>query len=242
MEDIRGFVAESWDDIKSPTTSDFTSKIHQLKDLVGNYDQVSVSPTMSYMSCISSWLLGSFGLQAFVIAPTYVDYIHYKKYISIHFFLGGWVTYMHWLHDDTTGKLQNLSEISWFTWVFWLVLVVFVLCCLRASHPWKKCLNSDDLSRQETIGQHFPKNCSKIGHPYEAITNLFGWNIFIPLLSANKTSHVDLKIRWDLDIFSEYHPMVRAFGFRTGSNTHAVGHQRYCPLTVVIFQSPYCQG
>ena len=54
MEDIRGFVAESWDDIKSPTTSDFTSKIHQLKDLVGNYDQVSVSPTMSYMSCISS--------------------------------------------------------------------------------------------------------------------------------------------------------------------------------------------
>ena len=54
MEDIRGFVAESWDDIKSPTTSDFTSKIHQLKDLVGNYDQVCVSPTLSHMSCISS--------------------------------------------------------------------------------------------------------------------------------------------------------------------------------------------
>ena len=36
-----------------------------------------------------------------------------------------------------TGKLQNLSEISWFAWVFWFVLVGFVLCWLRASHHWR---------------------------------------------------------------------------------------------------------
>ena len=40
MEDIEGFIAESWDDIKSPTTSDFTSKTQQLKELIGNFDQV----------------------------------------------------------------------------------------------------------------------------------------------------------------------------------------------------------
>ena len=130
MEDIRGFVAESWDDIKSPTTSDFTSKIHQLKDLVGNYDQVCVSPTLSHMSCISSWLLGSFGLQAFVIATTFDHYIHYKEYKNIHFFLGGWhtCTYIH--------CMMMIPQINWkiclksaglhesFGWC-WLIL-----CCV----------------------------------------------------------------------------------------------------------------
>lgn len=43
MDDIKGFLTESWDDIKSPTTSDFTSKIQQLKDLVVNFEQVSSS-------------------------------------------------------------------------------------------------------------------------------------------------------------------------------------------------------
>jgi len=40
MDTIAAFLSESWDDIKSPTTSEFTSKIHQLKDLVGNFEQV----------------------------------------------------------------------------------------------------------------------------------------------------------------------------------------------------------
>lgn len=42
MDNINAFISESWDDIKSPTTSDFTSKISQLKDLIGNCDQVRV--------------------------------------------------------------------------------------------------------------------------------------------------------------------------------------------------------
>ena len=44
------------------------------------------------------------------------------------------------------------------------------------------------LSGQETVGQHFPMNCSEIGHSYEAFTYLVGQNIFIRLLSANKNS------------------------------------------------------
>ncbi|XP_067937067.1 arf-GAP with SH3 domain, ANK repeat and PH domain-containing protein 2-like [Watersipora subatra] len=40
MNNISGFIAESWDDLKSPTTSEFTSKRHELKDLVGNLEQV----------------------------------------------------------------------------------------------------------------------------------------------------------------------------------------------------------
>ena len=57
----------------------------------------------------------------------------------------------------------------------------------------QKMPQNDDLSRQETIGQRFPMNCSKIDHSmYEAFTYLFGWNIFFRLLSANKNYPVDL--------------------------------------------------
>ena len=37
-------------------------------------------------------------------------------------------------------------------------------------------------------------HCSKIGHTYEAFTYLFGRNVFIRLLSANKTSADLLKL------------------------------------------------
>ena len=84
--------------------------------------------------------------------------------------------------------LKSAGLHEFFGW-FWLVL-----CCLKASHRIKKCLNFDGLSGQETNGQHFPFpiNCSKIGHSYEAFTYLFGQNIFICLLSTNKNSPVDL--------------------------------------------------
>ena len=47
------------------------------------------------------------------------------------------------------------------------VLVGFEL--LVGKSPLEKNLNFDGLSRQETYGQHFPMNCSKIGHSYEAL-------------------------------------------------------------------------
>ena len=50
----------------------------------------------------------------------------------------------------------------------------------------------DGVSSQETVGQHFYMNCSKIGHSYEAFTCLFCQNIFIHLDSANKQSYVYL--------------------------------------------------
>ena len=34
----------------------------------------------------------------------------------------------------------------------------------------KKYLNFDGLPRQETVGQHFSMNCSKIFHSHEAFT------------------------------------------------------------------------
>ena len=83
-----------------------------------------------------------------------------------------------------------------FGW-FWLVL-----CCgVWRQVTNKKCLNFEGLSRQETIGQRFSIHCSKIGHSNEALTYLFGWNIFISLLLANKHSPVDL---WKLAITGKF--------------------------------------
>ena len=50
----------------------------------------------------------------------------------------------------------------------------------------------DGLSKQGTIGQHFPMNCSKIGHSFKAFTYLFGQCIFICLHAAHKNSLADL--------------------------------------------------
>ena len=48
------------------------------------------------------------------------------------------------------------------------------------------------LDMKEPIGQHFPMNCSKIGHSYEAFTYLFSRNTFIRLFRQTKNSSVDL--------------------------------------------------
>ena len=48
------------------------------------------------------------------------------------------------------------------------------------------------LDMKETIGQHFPMNCSNIGHSYEAFTYLFSRNTFIRLSRQTKNSSVDL--------------------------------------------------
>ena len=53
-------------------------------------------------------------------------------------------------------------------------LVGFVNVLSEGKSPLKRCLHFDGLYRQETIGQHFPMNCSKIGHPYAELTYLFG--------------------------------------------------------------------
>ena len=91
---------------------------------------------------------------------------------------------------SNTGKLQNLSKISWFTWFYgWF------LCYVVWRHVTnEKLLNFDGLSRQETLEQHFAPHelFQDCGHSYEAFTYLFGRNIFIRLLSANKNSLVDL--------------------------------------------------
>ena len=47
----------------------------------------------------------------------------------------------------------------------WLCVVLF-----EGSSPLKNCLNFDGLSRQETIGHHFPLNFFKFGHSNEAFT------------------------------------------------------------------------
>ena len=68
----------------------------------------------------------------------------------------------------------------------------FFIVGFAGNSPLRKCLNFDGSPRQETIGQHFPMYCSKIGHSYEAFTYLFSQNIFIHLLTAKKNSPVDL--------------------------------------------------
>ena len=112
-----------------------------------------------------------------------------------------------------TGKLQNLSEISWFECIFWLDLCCVVL--FEGKSPLKECL-----SRRETIGQHYSMNWSKIGHSINKFSVKFiahikqlhtclaktmnfpetgefiGWNIIIRFLSANKDSPVCLFKYW----------------------------------------------
>ena len=90
---------------------------------------------------------------------------------------------------DTQVNCENCLESTGLHELFgWLCVVLF-----EGKSPLQKMPQNDDLSRQETIGQRFPMNCSKIGHSmYEAFTYLFGWNIFIRLLSANKNYPVDL--------------------------------------------------
>ena len=45
----------------------------------------------------------------------------------------------------------------------WFCVVLF-----EGKSTLKKCLNFNGLSMQEAVGQHFPRNWSKIGHSYEA--------------------------------------------------------------------------
>ena len=97
--------------------------------------------------------------------------------------------------EKPISKLQNFSKISWYAWVFWLFLCRVVW---RHVTIIQKCLIFDDLSRQETIWQHFPMSCSKIGHSCEAFTYLFGPNMFICLLSANKKSPAEIAIMGNL--------------------------------------------
>ena len=68
----------------------------------------------------------------------------------------------------------------------------FVLCFLKASHHhWE----------MPQLWQHFPMNCSKIGHSYEAFTYPFDRNIFIRLPSENKNSAEYL---WKLAIMGKF--------------------------------------
>ena len=86
------------------------------------------------------------------------------------------------IHRLTVKFVWNqLVCVSFLVGVDWFCAVLF-----EGSSPLKKYLNFG-LSWQETIGPHFPMNCSKIGHPY-----LFGQNVFICLHSANKNSSADL--------------------------------------------------
>ena len=58
---------------------------------------------------------------------------------------------------QTTGKLQNLSEIIWFAWIFvWL-------CVVSWQVTFEKCLNFHGLSRQETIASCLDR-LSKLRH------------------------------------------------------------------------------
>ena len=63
--------------------------------------------------------------------------------------------------------------------------------------------------KDNTIGQHSPVICSKIGHFYGAFsfTYLFGWNIFIRLLTAKKFSYRSFKIsnHWKFRINRKYY-------------------------------------
>ena len=87
-----------------------------------------------------------------------------------------------------TAQNTSLSFTQYST-VWW---PLFCGVLFEGKSPLKECLNLDGLSRQETIGQHFPMNCPKIGHSYEAFTYLLGRNIFTRLFSANKNSPADL--------------------------------------------------
>ena len=99
------------------------------------------------------------------------------------------------LDDDTTDKLQNLSEIVWFAWVFW-----FVLCCLKVNHHWKNastlmvcpssmvCLDNEQLGstsqritpRLVTHMKHLHTCLAVIYLPWCSLSNQFFW-IFLKL-------------------------------------------------------------
>ena len=68
------------------------------------------------------------------------------------------------------------------------------LCCFvwRLFIIWRNASTFHGLIERKEIGQHFPMNCSKIGHSYGAFTSVFGRNIFIRLLYANRKSSADL--------------------------------------------------
>ena len=89
-----------------------------------------------------------------------------------------------------TGKLKNLSGISWFAWVFWLVL-----CCVvwrQVTIPLKKCSTLMGCLGKKQLGSFSPWIDPWLVTPYETFTYLFNWNIFIRLHSANKNYPVDL--------------------------------------------------
>ena len=68
--------------------------------------------------------------------------------------------------------------------------------CLKALHHSENMPSTLMVSLgRKKLGQHFPMKCSKIGHSYEAFTYLFGRNIAIRLLPANKYSPVDLSLK-----------------------------------------------
>ena len=96
--------------------------------------------------------------------------------------------------EKPTSKLQNFSKISWYAWVFWLFLCRVVW---RHVTIIQKCLIFDGLSRQETIGQHFPMSCSKIGHSCEAFTYLFGPNISFVFSQQRNSLPQDLQL-WEI--------------------------------------------
>ena len=103
---------------------------------------------------------------------------------------------MKWYQRFVGGRIDIPGHRSTAKFVWsQLVCMTFLvdLCCdIEGKSPLKKSLNFDGPCRQEIIGQPFPMNGSKTGHSYEAFTYLFGQNIFILLLSANKNSPVDL--------------------------------------------------
>ena len=116
------------------------------------------------------------------IAPT--DWVRFEIGTILKIFVQSMIT-----SQVLTDKLQKivLKQL-----VCLSSLVGFVLCYLKASHHhWE----------MPQLWQHFPMNCSKIGHSYEAFTYRFDRNIFIRLLSENKNSAEYL---WKLAITGKF--------------------------------------
>ena len=68
----------------------------------------------------------------------------------------------------------RLKSVGLYELFGWFCVVLF-----EGKSPLEKCLNIDRLSRQETIGQHFARNCSKTvthmkhKHPCLAVISSF---------------------------------------------------------------------
>ena len=161
-------------------------------EIVSSWNEFSYTTTPTWNWCVNSFLCDSItasGMSIHQTTPSTLDnllqrHLEYDR-ITLNYIRKEMVEDGN-LRQTMPNTSLSFTQDSTFQWP------LFCGVLFKDKSPLRKCLNFDGLPRQETIGQHFSMNCPKIGHSYQAFTYLFGRNIFTRLLSAYRSSHVDL--------------------------------------------------